>query len=203
MDPSRNARPQMGGTERTGMTMPRKILPRITAVSADEKPLTLRIRWERGDESRIDLSGPIETFRVYEPLRHSRDLFRRVHVGEHGTDIVWSDEIDMAADTLWRLGGSRGNRRASPCRRPRSSIGASVTLSRSTRRRRRLASAAAWSLITNRERSPFRALSRLRRAASTCFDNNRVAPPAKVIAASSECIKLRFRPMRSIRSLRP
>ncbi len=197
---SGNARPQMGGTERTGMTMPRKILPRITAVSADEKPLTLRIRWERGDESRIDLSGPIETFRVYEPLRHSRDLFRRVHVGEQGTILFGPTK------STWppiRCGGSRGNRRASPCRRPRSSIGASVTLSRSTRRRRRLASAAAWSLITNRERSPFRALSRLRRAASTCFDNNRVAPPAKVIAASSECIKLRFRPMRSIRSLRP
>ncbi len=24
-------------------------------------------------------------------------------VGEHGTDVVWSDEIDMSADTLWRL----------------------------------------------------------------------------------------------------
>ncbi len=111
---SGNARPQMGGTERTGMTMPRKILPRITAVSADEKPLTLRIRWERGDESRIDLSGPIETFRVYEPLRHSRDLFRRVHVGEQGTDIVWSDEIDMAADTLWRLAREQAGVTLSP-----------------------------------------------------------------------------------------
>jgi DNA-binding transcriptional regulator YiaG len=36
-------------------------------------------------------------------LRKSPALFRRVRVGEHGTDIVWSDEIDMSADTLWRL----------------------------------------------------------------------------------------------------
>ena len=62
----------------------------------------------------LTLSGPIETFRVYEPLRHSPDLFRRVHVGEHGTDIVWSDEIDMAADTLWRLAREQAGVTLSP-----------------------------------------------------------------------------------------
>ncbi len=46
----------------------------------------------------------IETFHVYKPLRRSQALFRRrVGVGEHGTDVVWSDKIDMSADTLWRL----------------------------------------------------------------------------------------------------
>jgi hypothetical protein len=83
--------------------VPKRILPRIVAVTADERPLTLRIGWDKGDESRVDVSGLIETFRVYEPLRRSKDLFRRVRVGEHGTDVVWSGEIDMSADTLWRL----------------------------------------------------------------------------------------------------
>jgi Protein of unknown function (DUF2442) len=83
--------------------MPRRILPRIAAVSSDRKPLTLRVRWDRGEESFIDVSGPVETFRVYEPLRRSPDLFRQVRLGEHGTDVVWNDEIDMAADMLWRL----------------------------------------------------------------------------------------------------
>jgi DNA-binding transcriptional regulator YiaG len=83
--------------------MPKKTLPRIAAVTADKKSLTLRIRWDMGEESRVDVSGLIEAFRVYEPLRRSRDLFRRVRVGEHGTDVVWSDAIDMSADTLWRL----------------------------------------------------------------------------------------------------
>jgi Protein of unknown function (DUF2442) len=78
-------------------------LPRVVAVAAGNKPMTLRIRWDKGDESLVDVSGLIETFRVYEPLRHSPKLFRQARVGEHGTDIVWSDEIDMAADTLWRL----------------------------------------------------------------------------------------------------
>ena len=82
--------------------MPNKVLPRIVAVSADKKPLTLRIHWDKADESSVDVSGLVETFRVYEPLR-SPEMFARVRVGEHGTDVVWSDEIDMAADTLWRL----------------------------------------------------------------------------------------------------
>jgi DNA-binding transcriptional regulator YiaG len=94
--------------------MPKKILPRIAAVTADKKPLTLRIRWDKGDESRVDVSGLIAAFRVYVPLRRSQALFRRVHVGEHGTDIVWSDEIDMSADTLWRLAQEQSGATMSP-----------------------------------------------------------------------------------------
>ncbi len=94
--------------------MPKKILPRIVAVDADKKPLTLRIRWDKGDESRVDVSGLIETFRVYEPLRRSPKLFRQVRVGEYGADVVWSGEIDMAADTLWRLAQEQAGVTMSP-----------------------------------------------------------------------------------------
>jgi hypothetical protein len=83
--------------------MPKKTLPRILAVTGDKKPWTLRIRWDKADESLIDVSSHIETFRVYEPLRRSPELFKSVRVGEYGTDVVWTDAIDMAADTLWRL----------------------------------------------------------------------------------------------------
>ena len=102
--PSGNARPQMGRTQRARLTMPKKTLPRIVAVSAHKKkPLTLRIRWDKADESVVDVSGLIETFRVYEPLRRSPELFVQARRGEHGTDVVWSDDMDMSADTLWRL----------------------------------------------------------------------------------------------------
>ena len=91
--------------------MPRKTLPRIADVapgveprgSLDKTPLTLRVRWQHGGESLVDVSGLVGAFRVYAPLREDRALFRRVHVGEQGTDVAWTDEIDMAADTLWRL----------------------------------------------------------------------------------------------------
>jgi DNA-binding transcriptional regulator YiaG len=94
--------------------MPKKTLPRIVAVSADKKPMALRIRWDSGEESRVDVSNLIETFRVYAPLRHSPDLFRQVHIGEQGTDVVWTDEIDMSADTLWRLAQEQSGLTMSP-----------------------------------------------------------------------------------------
>jgi DNA-binding transcriptional regulator YiaG len=94
--------------------MPKKALPRVAAVKADKKPLTLRIRWDKGDESLVDVSGMIGAFRVYEPLRRSPEFFRQARVGEHGTDIVWTDEIDMAADTLWRLAQEQSGVTLSP-----------------------------------------------------------------------------------------
>lgn len=83
--------------------MPKKTLPRIRAVEATGKPLALRVQWSHGGEDLIDLSGIIQTFKVFAPLRTDPKLFRQVRVGEHGTDIVWNDEIDIANDTLWRL----------------------------------------------------------------------------------------------------
>lgn len=95
--------------------MPRKTLPRITAVTADKTgPLTLRVSWDKGGENRVDVSSLVGTFRAYEPLRHSPELFDRVRVGEHGTDVVWSDDIDMAADTLWRLAQEQAGVTMSP-----------------------------------------------------------------------------------------
>jgi DNA-binding XRE family transcriptional regulator len=94
--------------------MPRKTLPRITSVCATNKPLTLRIRWDKGEETDVDVSGLINTFCVYEPLRHAPELFRQVQVGEYGTDIVWNDEIDISADTLWRLAQEQAGFTMSP-----------------------------------------------------------------------------------------
>ena len=84
--------------------MPRKILPRIAAVEAGNRPMTLRVRWQRtGEDTLVDVSDTIGAFRVFEPLRRDPTLFGRVQVGEHGTDVIWPRDIDMAADTLWRL----------------------------------------------------------------------------------------------------
>jgi len=91
-----------------------KIFPRIAAVSVDEKPMTLRIRWDKGDENVVDVSVLIGTFRVYEPLRRLPELFRQVRLGEHGRDAVWNDEIDMAAVTLWRLAQEQSGLTMSP-----------------------------------------------------------------------------------------
>src|SRR5690348_12965121 len=94
--------------------MPRKLLPRIAAVSTGDEPMVLRVPWDSGDESLIDVSGMIERFKVYAPLRESPEFFRQVRLGEYGTDIVWTDEIDMSADTLWRLAREQAGQTMTP-----------------------------------------------------------------------------------------
>ena len=60
--------------------MPRKTLPRIWAVAPGEQPMILRVLWDNGEESLIDVSGMVRSFRVYE--RQSPELFQQVCVGE-------------------------------------------------------------------------------------------------------------------------
>ena len=83
--------------------MPRKILPRITAVAPAGAPLTVQIAWSHGGSDTVDLSSLVGAFAVYAPLRDDPSLFATVEVGEFGTDIVWADGIDMSNDSLWRL----------------------------------------------------------------------------------------------------
>jgi Protein of unknown function (DUF2442) len=83
--------------------MPRKVLRRIRAIAPGQGAFTLHVQWDNGDTNLVDVSGQIESFRVYAPLRQAPRLFREVSLGEYGTDIVWPGDIDMAADTLWRL----------------------------------------------------------------------------------------------------
>lgn len=94
--------------------MPKKTLPRIAAVSAGKKPFSLRIQWEKGGESRVDVAGLIQSFRIFAPLRDNPKLFAAVQVGEFGSDIKWNDAVDMSADTLWRLAQEQAGLTMSP-----------------------------------------------------------------------------------------
>lgn len=82
--------------------MPRKSVLRIASVRADRRPLTLHVGWRHGGESDVDVSALVRSFRVYAPLLDDA-LFEQASVGEHGADVVWTDGLDMSADTLWRL----------------------------------------------------------------------------------------------------
>ncbi len=77
-------------------------LPRLTSVTPTERTYVLRVRWASGEESDVDVSEPIHTYRVFAPLRDNPDLFNQVRVVEHGIGIQWTDEIDVSAVTLWR-----------------------------------------------------------------------------------------------------
>jgi Protein of unknown function (DUF2442) len=108
--------------------MPKKVLPRIAAVSPGDRPLTLRVRWQKDGESLIDVSGMLASYKVYAPLRHSPELFDKVQVGEYGTDVVWTDEIDMSADTLWRLAQEQSGATMTPAEFRRWREGKAYTL---------------------------------------------------------------------------
>jgi DNA-binding XRE family transcriptional regulator len=62
----------------------------------------------------VDVSGLINSFRLYAPLRDNSKLFRQVRVGEHGTDVVWKDQLDISNDTLWRLAKEQSGATMSP-----------------------------------------------------------------------------------------
>jgi len=83
--------------------MPRKTPPRLAAVAAADRPFTLRLTWADGAVSSVDISRLVTTFKLYRPLRDDPTFARAVRLGEHGVDVVWDDDIDMSADTLWRL----------------------------------------------------------------------------------------------------
>jgi hypothetical protein len=76
--------------------------PSIKAVRAD-KGRMLVVTWKDGGESIVDVAGPIGTFAVFAPLRDDDSAFRAVRVGEWGWSIHWSDDMELAADTLRRL----------------------------------------------------------------------------------------------------
>jgi hypothetical protein len=89
---------------RKAMPIEPEPMPRIVSVIPAKKRLTLRLRWDNGKDTVVNVSGPVNTYRLYAPLRENDQSFRRVRVGEHGADIVWSDSIDMSADILLAIG---------------------------------------------------------------------------------------------------
>jgi hypothetical protein len=53
--------------------------------------------------------GPhIEAYAAFKPLRRNTRLFQQVRVGEWGWCVHWSDEMEISADTLWRLALEQG-----------------------------------------------------------------------------------------------
>lgn len=85
------------------------MVPRLREVRAGERPFTLELTWADRIVTHVDVFEPVHNFKVYAPLRDDRALFERVRLGEFGADIVWSDEIDMSADLLWRLALKQGS----------------------------------------------------------------------------------------------
>ncbi|MCF4130184.1 DUF2442 domain-containing protein [Methylobacterium sp. SyP6R] len=69
---------------------------------------TLVVTWKNGAESPVDVSEHLGRFEVFRPLRDDTDAFRAATVGEWGWNAHWSDDMEISADTLWRLALEQG-----------------------------------------------------------------------------------------------
>jgi hypothetical protein len=81
--------------------------PNIKTVRA-EKSYRLVITWRGDAESFVDLSGHLNEYAVFAPLRDDDERFRKVEVGEWGWCVRWSDDMEIASDTLWLLALEQG-----------------------------------------------------------------------------------------------
>ena len=81
--------------------------PNIKAVQADEGRSVV-IQWRGGAESVVDISAHLNEYAVFAPLRCDDERFSVVEVGEWGWCLHWSDDMEIASDTLWRLALEQG-----------------------------------------------------------------------------------------------
>jgi hypothetical protein len=87
-------------------------MPRLGTVAPDTSWGDVRgvvVSWvagpRRGKTEFIDLGPVLFTYKIYQPLRADRDLFRTVHLIDGGAALAWGaeDAIDLAATTVERL----------------------------------------------------------------------------------------------------
>ncbi len=79
--------------------------PRIAAVEP-EAPFRVRVQWAGSTETdRVDLKALVHRLKGLAPLRAPK-VFKQVRIKEWGWAIEWrvrGQEIDIGADTLWKL----------------------------------------------------------------------------------------------------
>jgi hypothetical protein len=78
------------------------IAPNIRRIRAD-RDRNLLVTWRGGAESVVDVGPHLAGYAIFAPLRRRDAAFKAVAVGEWGWCAHWSDDMEISADTLWRL----------------------------------------------------------------------------------------------------
>jgi hypothetical protein len=109
----RPAAPRMASPESSRLIM-QIDHPKIRAVRADTGR-RLVVTWKGGAESPVDVGPHLTRHAIFAPLRpeargRARGLvpFHAVTIGDGGWCLHWTDEMEIAADTLWRLALEQG-----------------------------------------------------------------------------------------------
>jgi len=74
---------------------------KIAAVECLEG-FSIRVAWEQGRESLVNLEPHIRAFKALAPLRDPKE-FRQARVGEWGWHLEWPCGVDIAGDSVRRL----------------------------------------------------------------------------------------------------
>jgi len=78
-------------------------LPRVKSVEAAKAPLSLRVTWDDGTKSRVDLTGLVHSSRHFAVFAEDAAAFRRVKPVGYGSGIGWDNGLDYSAATLRTL----------------------------------------------------------------------------------------------------
>jgi len=78
-------------------------LPRVKAVAPAKEPLSLRVTWDDGTHSRVDLTGLVHSSRHFAGFAEDQAAFRRVKPVGYGSGIGWDNGLDYSAATLRTL----------------------------------------------------------------------------------------------------
>lgn len=94
----------MGSPEPEEMTVD---APNIKQIRPEAGKVVV-VSWKGGAESIVDLTDYIEDYVIFTPLRRDQEAFETVSVGEWGWCASWTPDMEIAADTLWRLSLQQG-----------------------------------------------------------------------------------------------
>ena len=83
------------------------IAPNIKRIRVD-RHRSLHVTWRGGAESSVDVGPHLAKYAIFAPLRRRDAAFRAVKVGEWGWCAHWTDDMEVSADTLWRLSLEQG-----------------------------------------------------------------------------------------------
>jgi len=81
------------------------MIPKIKHIDALDS-FILRVCFDDGKVVLYDVKADIDTLPAFKPLMNETGLFKSFQIDESGTCVYWSDQIDLASDTIYEFGAA-------------------------------------------------------------------------------------------------
>ena len=87
--------------------------PRIVSAETGDGDYVLKVTWETGKVSRVDLTEPIFRLRHLRRLRKMQQ-FKKVSVADWGWAVAWGEDLDFSGSRLWALANEQTSAEMTP-----------------------------------------------------------------------------------------